>query len=38
MGLEEKVGEKFDGNLWDAVNWVEGQGTDLSTLPRFPSP
>ena len=35
-GLEKKTGQTFDGNLWKAVAWLEKQGVDLKSVPRFP--
>ena len=35
-GLEKKTGQKFDGNLWKAVEWLEEQGVDVKSVPRFP--
>ena len=35
-GLEKKTGQKFDGNLWKAVKWLEEQGIDVTNVPRLP--
>ena len=36
VGLEKKTGQMFDGNLWKAVEWLEEQGIDVMSVPRFP--
>ena len=36
-GLEKKSGQKFDGNLWKAVEWLEGEGVDVRNTPRMKS-
>ena len=38
VGLEKKTGQTFDGNLWKAIEWLEEQGVDVVSVPRFPIP
>jgi hypothetical protein len=35
--LEKKAGLKFNGDLWKAVEWLEGEGVDVKNTPPMES-